>query len=164
MRVELRMGSDVILDIFKQSQNDGDAQWSTEAKAPDFSIVNEWRKRLWETITNAIETVAQEGKGVIKEWLDKIDNQILEVRKELGEQSEIVLSSITEQFLACRQTTWETMLELLPQELNVHEETVTLSEIGLECEIAVGSELMVVLPWILEVTAGGTLVVSAKYS
>jgi hypothetical protein len=164
MQVKLLLHPDEIVSVFEQVQITDDINSRLgEARAPDFSKVSQWVDQIWTNIKLAVQDVSVKGEDQIEIWTERIKSEISEMREDLGDSSNQVLTLIKEKLESCRLTIWQSMVNMLPASLNIKGETVTLSEIEVGYELSTEVGIEASLAWALKLAAGGTMSVLAHY-
>lgn len=164
MQTELYLPPDQIVDIIDQVEAETDVlSESGVAHAPDFNQVKAQCDHLWGEIKTAIADVAEKGKDRIQQWMDHLRGLMQSVRQELGDRSSAVFAEIRQRIRLASHRIQSALLDLLPPSVTLGKTNAGLTEVGLEYQLAVGNGIEAGLQWVLQMTAGGTLSVSAQY-
>lgn len=133
------------------------------AHAPDFNHIKQQCDHIWGAIKDAIADVAERGSERIQQWMDHLRDLLQSVRQQLGDRSNAVLAEIRRRIRVASHRIQSALLDLLPPVVTLGSTSAGISEIGIEYQLAVGGGIDAGLQWVLQMTAGGTLSVSAQY-
>jgi hypothetical protein len=163
MDVELRLSGERILEIYSEVARHPVDVGAAIAYAPNFSQITTWFERIWDEIQNAMADVYRHGQERIAEWMPQIEKKLGEAKQELGDHSEKLIAMLQKNLLKGACQVHSALLALLPATLTVGTSEAPLTELTVQYQLAIGSDVTASINWALKMSAGATVSVAAKY-